>query len=378
MEIAASESYRLSPVQLRMWECVSVDSLAPYVSSCTLLVTGPLDRDALERAAQAIVGRHESLRTTLRHAPELAVPLQVIDIAGSAIIEDMSVDEALRLLQIGMAATDRFRVLLARANSESEHVVVLMAPSLFVDLESLTRVAAEFVRAYGSLSNVPGEAELEGVTQHVVISEWLSQLALSKAGDEGRSFWQKNGMAGAASAGLPYATRVAAAPVSVERLDLDIDAAVVKRLVVIEKETGSTIEEMLAAIWSLWLWRVGNVGTFGWRFSGREYPDLRNSVGPLSRYLPAHADWTAGDTFLTGLERLRRWCLDARQWQECFEWAEAGGERAEGGAGAVGSRGDAVRGGGGAGVRGAVRAAAGGGAAGRDVADGIRVGSGAV
>src|SRR5262245_41624202 len=80
------KSFRLSFAQQRLWFLDQMTPGAPvYNSPLATRLTGPLDVGALERALQAVVRRHDTLRTTFATkegrvpvqvvAPELSVPL---------------------------------------------------------------------------------------------------------------------------------------------------------------------------------------------------------------------------------------------------------------------------------------------------------------
>src|SRR5262245_60561858 len=97
------EGFRISPQQRRLW---AVQQGHPALrAQCAIVLEGPLDRQALERALRAVVARHEALRTTFRGGSVLAVPLQVVaegaepwswlDPAGDVLLADRNLPAAL-------------------------------------------------------------------------------------------------------------------------------------------------------------------------------------------------------------------------------------------------------------------------------------------
>ena len=84
----------LSFAQQRLWLMSQLEPGSPaYVMPGSVRITGPLNLDALERALNAIVDRHESLRTTfvlngeqpqqMVHA-QAGVPVEFVDLSAIA------------------------------------------------------------------------------------------------------------------------------------------------------------------------------------------------------------------------------------------------------------------------------------------------------
>ena len=68
------EGFRLSPQQKRIW--LLQESEQPYCVSCSVLIEGRLDREALNSAINEVMERHEILRTTYKRLSGMSVPLQ--------------------------------------------------------------------------------------------------------------------------------------------------------------------------------------------------------------------------------------------------------------------------------------------------------------
>src|SRR5215510_9927514 len=80
------EGFRLSPQQKRVW--LLQESEQPYCVSCSVLIEGQLDREALNSAVNEVIARHEILRTTYKRLFGMTVPLQVIDDTCAIAIEE--------------------------------------------------------------------------------------------------------------------------------------------------------------------------------------------------------------------------------------------------------------------------------------------------
>src|ERR1700748_2492130 len=77
MSNQAVAGFRLSIQQDRIWsQHVSED--VPLWSGCELVLEGPLDVAKLRGSIQAVVARHEILRTVFHRQTGIKVPFQVI------------------------------------------------------------------------------------------------------------------------------------------------------------------------------------------------------------------------------------------------------------------------------------------------------------
>ena len=78
-------SFPLSFAQRRLWFLEQLEPGAAYNVPLPIRMRGQLDRQALERALDAIVVRHEALRTSF--VEEDGTPLQLVHPTGSFVVE---------------------------------------------------------------------------------------------------------------------------------------------------------------------------------------------------------------------------------------------------------------------------------------------------
>src|SRR5215469_14653025 len=94
MQRETIQGFRLSPQQRRIWRLQCEQQIVPYRVQIAVLLEGPLDSIALERALQQVVSRQEILRTTFHSWLGMSMPLQVIESGGGNItlnrIRDLS------------------------------------------------------------------------------------------------------------------------------------------------------------------------------------------------------------------------------------------------------------------------------------------------
>ncbi|MCA1703776.1 MAG: condensation domain-containing protein, partial [Actinobacteria bacterium] len=150
----------LSFSQQRLWflnEFQPGDSA--YNSALALRLVGPLDVLALTGALQALLARHESLRTTFDevdgkgvqvvHSPH-ALPLPLVDLAGSSGPGPNGLDRLLseeRSRPFDLRRGPLFRALLVRL-SDCEHVLLLTAHHIITDGWSMRVLVEEFGPLY--------------------------------------------------------------------------------------------------------------------------------------------------------------------------------------------------------------------------------------
>src|SRR4030095_9606033 len=78
MQQVMTEGFRLSPQQERLWILQQGGSL-PYRAQCAVLIQGDFNTALFQTALQAVIVRHEILRTTFRFVAGMITPLQVIN-----------------------------------------------------------------------------------------------------------------------------------------------------------------------------------------------------------------------------------------------------------------------------------------------------------
>ncbi|MBV9494204.1 MAG: amino acid adenylation domain-containing protein [Acidobacteria bacterium] len=172
------ERIPLSFGQERLWV---VEQLAPgsaaYNESIALWLEGALDVDALQRAIDEVVRRHESLRTSVpsedgrgfqRIAPSLSVPLVRANAASD--------DEALQIASASIAASfdlargPLVRALLVQVSGE-HHLLAIAVHHLLIDGWSINVILGELARLYNGEALEP--VRLQYADYALWQREWL-------------------------------------------------------------------------------------------------------------------------------------------------------------------------------------------------------------
>ncbi|WP_139113266.1 non-ribosomal peptide synthetase, partial [Pseudomonas sp. 52 E 6] len=187
----------LSYAQERQWFLWQLDpDSAAYHIPSALRLKGALDVSALQRSFDALVARHESLRTCVQVQPDGA--RQVIQPDGALPINVRGVDEADLQAQVEAEIARPFdlqqgpllRVTLLRL-AEDEHVLVLVQHHIVSDGWSMQVMVDELVQLYAAFSQ--GQApQLPGMPiQYADYAVW--QRTWMEAGEKARQldYWRE-------------------------------------------------------------------------------------------------------------------------------------------------------------------------------------------
>ena len=278
--------YRLSPQQKRLWQLQRhVDDHA-FWSTCAVNIRGALHPERLRKAIARVVEEHEILRTTFRLPTAATVPVQVIqtELPDSAELN-------CELLQL----------------APDEAVMHLRAPAMCADLRSMENVVAQIAMFYESEAAAAVDA-----MQYADFAEWERELLESAEGEAGRRYWISR--ASHADVSLPFEKRAEEETLfQPQRVSIELPADLIDSRV----------------LWACWLILIQRLAgsspmTLGVGFDGRRHPELVNSVGLYSRYVPLHIGSIDEQQTIDQLsERLAKVEKEAAQWQEYFAWPEA-------------------------------------------------------
>ncbi|WP_438485388.1 non-ribosomal peptide synthase/polyketide synthase [Streptomyces sp. S186] len=190
----------LSYAQARMWFAAELDpESTEYNSGMALRLSGPLDLGALRGALDALVARHESLRTTFDTVdgqgvqivrPAVAVPLPVRE-AGpvSSDSPDSPAEDAETLIRslfaepFDLRTGPLLRPTLIRVG-EDEHVLVLSMHHIVTDGWSLGVVQRELGELYA------GRAPAELPVQYADYAVWQRETLTAQALEDGLEYWR--------------------------------------------------------------------------------------------------------------------------------------------------------------------------------------------
>jgi len=336
------QGFRLSPHQARLWR-QQQNGPSSWNAQAVIEVAGDLDRAALRLALQAVVDRHEILRTTFHRTPGVAIPIQLaaagevslraIDLAAEApaarearvreILEqetraprDLGSDLPLRPLLVGVAP--------------QRHLLVLTLPALCADARSLCNLFREIAGDYAGHAGGADRADRadrdpEEVVQYVQFSEWQHELVAGENG-EGAEFWRRQALGSPAS--LPFVQPLAMEGESTPAfLEAHLEGELVDRLDALAAELLVAPDLVPFAAWLGFLGRVTGQRELvvGRAVSGRSFAELEGALGLFSRQFPVRIGFEPETAFREIVIRTARAAGEAESFQDYFPPASGDG-----------------------------------------------------
>jgi amino acid adenylation domain-containing protein len=311
----------LSSAQLRLWFLEQWRPGTPlYHIAGAVRLTGELDPRALRTALQAVVDRHESLRTHLTVAggevgqlarDRLTAELPVVDTTGRSHLADRVV-QAVAQTPFNLTEGPLWRIVLIRSGPR-EHHLALCLHHLIADGHSLDLLLQELATNY--------EAAVEGepIThaplpiQFADYAAWQQERLAGRRIADDLAHWRTQ------LAGIPQAPL----PTDLPRPDVqthasavhqaELPAAVAAELADVADRTGTTPFMVLFAATAVALHQARNLPevVVGTPIANRSRPELEELIGCLVNTVVLRADPSRESTFVSLLERVRSSCLDA-------------------------------------------------------------------
>jgi amino acid adenylation domain-containing protein len=330
--VPRTDGLPLSFAQQRLW---FLDQLEPgsaaYNVPGALRLCGPLDIAALERSLNAIVARHEALRTSFptrgsqphqQIVPTLDVALPVIDLSTvpQATREAVARDHVLRAAQqpFDLAAGPLLRTTLLRLSPE-EHVLLVTFHhsiadgwSLGIFIQELTACYAAFVA--GQTPALPA-LPIQYVDYAVWQRTWLQGTVL----DEQLGYWRSQLADAPPLLALP--TDRPRPPVQIfkgGRYSFNLSQPLRNALVTLSREEGATLFMTLLAAWQALLARYSGQDDIvvGTPIAGRTRAETEGVIGMFVNTLVLRSNLRGQPSFRELVARVREVCLGAYAHQD--------------------------------------------------------------
>ncbi|MFI5958878.1 amino acid adenylation domain-containing protein [Cryptosporangium sp. NPDC051539] len=298
----------LSFAQEQVWFMEQYSPGTPaYLTPVAIRLEGPVDREVLQHALDALVARHESLRTAFP-AGEDGIPRAVVSASASLLIEDVAEGDLRSEVTRGfdLAAGPPVRALLVASSG----LLVLAAHHLVLDGWSADTLVGEL------LALCRGDTLAALPIGYGDYARWQRE---ESAGDLAghRRYWRQR-LADVPPLDLPAdrPRRVSHGVGSTHRLS--VDAELTARLTALGAAHGATLFMTLLAAYQVLLARHSGQDDFavGSPVAGRTRPETEPLVGMFVNMLALRADLTGDPSFIELLARTRRSVLDALAHQE--------------------------------------------------------------
>ncbi|MFJ9034918.1 condensation domain-containing protein, partial [Streptomyces sp. NPDC102274] len=297
-----------------------------YNSGLALRMTGTLDRQALERAVEQIVARHEGLRTTLDAVdgraiqivhPSMTVPVEHLDLsayddsaADDSAAPEGEADRVLRerlLTPFDLRVGPLFRVLLVRLGYD-DHALLLSMHHIISDGRSLDILTGELSACYAAALDGRDADVLPALpVQYADFAAWQHDRLTETELRGGLDYWRQR-LDGLQPLELPTdhpRPTVRSAAGAVHAFDIPRDVAA--GLAGLGREHGASLFVTLTAVTQLLLSRYSGQDdiALGTATAGRDRAELENLVGFFvnTLVLRSHVDpsATVGD-FLSSVK----------------------------------------------------------------------------
>ncbi|WP_426751896.1 amino acid adenylation domain-containing protein [Myxococcus sp. Y35] len=314
----------LSFAQERLWFLSQFhDDHRVYNLPMAVRLVGPLDVQALKDALQAVVARHEALRTCF---PGSAVPTQVIadtldvPLSGTSSLESSALasiqHEAESPFMLAEGPLIRARLLELAAH---QHILVLNLHHIISDGWSLGVLYRELSAEYRArLSGLPSPLAPLPI-QYADFAAWQRQWLQGDVLQRLLDFW--TGHLHGAPHLLELPTDFPRPPTqhfSGDTFRFSLPRSLHSSLVRFSRQHGATLFMALLSGFQLLLSRYSGQSDFlvGTPIANRTHPLLEGLIGFFVNTLPLRARLDANPSFLQLLLRVRDCCLDAYAHQE--------------------------------------------------------------
>jgi amino acid adenylation domain-containing protein len=281
-------SYELSHAQRRLWVLSQFDpDSTAYNIPAAVLLEGALDADALRGALQAVVARHESLRTSFFSVD--GHPRQRIEDAPALEVPCISLDESdlqRHATELARQPFDLERAPLLHAEivrlGALRSALILVIHHLVADGWSLSVLVRELSELYSDLRRGLDSSLLPLPIQYRDFAAWQHEQLRGDAGAEHEAYWLARITAPVPALELP--TDFPRPPVRAfdgQQLSFTIPPAQRDALLQLARAQRATLFIVLASVVKALLYRYTNQEDIylGTPVAGRTHPDLDGQVG---------------------------------------------------------------------------------------------------
>jgi amino acid adenylation domain-containing protein len=313
-------------VQQRLWFLEQMDAEATaYNLPFAWRLRGTLDREALRRALEAVVRRHEPLRTTFAAVdgdpvqviqPPVAIELPLDDLRALAVdrqdAEVVRCSEAEARQPFDLARDQMLRARLLWLDAE-EHVLLITMHHIAVDGWSLGVMWHELQVLYAAFSTGVECQFAEPVVRYADYAEWQRKEIAGPRLAGLLQYWRGQ-LDGLTALELPTDRPRPPRPTHRgARHEFTLSASLVQQLEALGRAEGATLHMTLLAAFQTLLSRYSGQDdvTVGIPIAGRDHLALEPLIGCFVNTIVLRTDLSGNPTFRQLLERVRQVSLAA-------------------------------------------------------------------
>jgi amino acid adenylation domain-containing protein len=326
------QSCSVSFAQQRLWFLEQLEQEnSAYNLVSAIRIRGILDIDALARALQAIVQRHDSLRTTFNavdgHVMASVCAVAPVDLGRLSLDhlpEDQREQHALVLAveegqrRFNLSTGPLLRVKLLRL-SLTEHLLVLTMHHIVADGWSIGVLLKEMAELYKAfLANCSPEIPALPI-QYSDFACWQRESVTGEVQTRQLEYWKRTLGGAPAVLELPAdRPRPAVQSHQGHRHSVRLDAELAKDVIELSRRERVTPFMVLLATFETLLWRYTGIADFvlGTPMAGRSHFELEPLIGLFVNTIPLRANLSGNPSFRTLLHRVRDKTIDAMAHQD--------------------------------------------------------------
>lgn len=326
-----TEHFRLSPQQKHLCLVQQDDRQSAYRTFGIARLHGNLDPERLAAALDAVIDRHEILRTSLEHVPGMLLPVQVIDGRCAPALERRPLDATLSDQQVlaalaairqeltAAAADMLLKVVLVSAGADRHWLCVTMLAAIG-DATTFQHLLRELVDWY-NLGAIPDES---GETvQYADAAEWQNEILESPETETERAFWLNQDLSALAAEPSLFSHPLTTTADFVPAVrSIPLDPAQSQALMIMAQDWQISASALLLALWQTLLWRVSDRQHLcvGVAYDGRSYAELEQAFGLFERYLPYSLRLDDATPLIRHAQQVQQQLDQRTAVQEYFSW----------------------------------------------------------
>ncbi|NIL16085.1 non-ribosomal peptide synthetase [Pseudomonas sp. AN3A02] len=321
-----SQPIAVSYAQQRQWVLWQLEpTSAAYNISAALRLSGPLDSEALRRAFEALISRHETLRTTFTQDGN--TPLQVIHPAGEFVLPKETLagqaQLAARVQSLVQQPFDLEHGPLLRARllhlSDEEQVLVLTLHHIVTDGWSTPIVVDELVQLYAGFSQGQAVDLAPLPIQYADYAAWQRQWMEAGERDRQLAYWTQKLGGEQPVLELPTDRARPASPSRAgAQVAVTLEPALINDLKALAQRQGVTLFMLLLASFQSLLHRYSGQAEVrvGVPVANRTRGDIERLIGFFVNTQVLKAEFEPLVSFAQVLQQVKQTALEAQAHQD--------------------------------------------------------------
>ncbi len=322
----------LSFPQQRLWFLRQLDpDVTAYNMPSIFAIRGPLNVPALERAFNAVIARHEILRTVFLE--KAGIPFQIIlssleinltvgDLTGvpeesrRAKAKELALTEARSPFDLRTGPLLRAKVLLS---SQDEFYLILIIDHMIFDRGSVANFYKEIAACYGAMLDGRSPVLSSPALQYADYAVWQRGGLPDETLYAQLEYWRRRFAGWLPQPEIPADHgRSVLQTWSGARVEKSLSPELTSSLKNLSRREAVTLFMTLVAAFDVVVSRYTGSDdvVIGSTIGGRSRPEIENLIGFFINAVPLRIDLSGDPTFLDLLKRVREVCLDAYTHQD--------------------------------------------------------------